>query len=67
MSAAEALRAARVAGVELRLDGDDLVLEASAPPPAAILDLLSLHKPSIVVLLRPWQRWLVGRGLAGLF
>jgi hypothetical protein len=53
MSAAEALRAARVAGVELRLDGDDLVLEAFAPPRAAILDLLSCHKPGIVVLLRP--------------
>ena len=33
MSAAEALKAARAAGVELRLDGDDLVLEAAAPPP----------------------------------
>ena len=53
MSAAEALKAARAAGVELRLDGDDLVLEASAPPPAAVLDLLSRHKPGIVALLRP--------------
>jgi hypothetical protein len=53
MSAAEALKAARAAGVELRLDGDDLALEAPAPPPAAILDLLSRYKPSIMVLLRP--------------
>lgn len=53
MSAAEALKTARAAGVELRLDGDDLVLEASAPPPAAVLDLLSRHKPSIAALLRP--------------
>ncbi|KAF0128000.1 MAG: hypothetical protein FD152_2411 [Xanthobacteraceae bacterium] len=53
MSTAEALKAARAAGVELCLDGDDLVLEASAPPPAAVLDLLSRHKPGIVVLLRP--------------
>ena len=53
MSAAEALKAARAAGVELRLDGDALVLEASAPPPGAILDLLSRHKPGVVVLLRP--------------
>ena len=30
MSAAEALQAARAAGVELGIDGDDLVLEASA-------------------------------------
>lgn len=53
MSAASTIRAARTAGVSLTLDGDDLVLEASAPPPAAILDLLSRHKPGIVVLLRP--------------
>jgi hypothetical protein len=52
VSAGEALKAARVAGIELRLDGDDLVLEASAPPPAAVLDLLSRHKPGIVMLLR---------------
>lgn len=53
MSAAQALKAARAAGVELRLDGDDLVLEASTPPPAAVLDLLSRNKPVIVELLRP--------------
>ena len=33
MSAAEALKAARAAGIQLGIDGDDLVLEASAPPP----------------------------------
>lgn len=52
MSAAEALKAACAAGIEIRLDGDDLVLEASSPPSAAILDLLSRHKPGIAVLLR---------------
>jgi hypothetical protein len=41
MSAAEALRAARAAGIELGLDGDDLLLEASTPPDTAILDLLT--------------------------
>jgi hypothetical protein len=35
------------------LDGDDLVLEASTPPPAAVLDALSRHKAGIVALLRP--------------
>jgi hypothetical protein len=40
MSAAEALQAAQNAGVAIGIDGDDLVLEASAPPPAAVLDLL---------------------------
>ncbi len=53
MSAAEALKAARAAGIELGIDGDDLVLEASAPPPAAVLGLLSRHKAGIVTLLRP--------------
>jgi hypothetical protein len=53
--AAEALKAARAAGVELSLDGDDMVLEAPAPPPTEILNLLSRHKPAIVMLLRPAQ------------
>jgi hypothetical protein len=53
MSAAEALRAARVAGIEFGTDGGDLLLEAPAPPPAAVLDLLSRHKAGVVALLRP--------------
>lgn len=53
MSATEALRAARAAGVSVGLDGDDLVLQASAPPPPAVLNALSRHKPAIVALLRP--------------
>jgi hypothetical protein len=53
VNAAEALKTARAAGVDLHLDGDDLMLEASAPPPNAILELLSRHKPGIAMLLRP--------------
>ena len=53
MSAAEALKAARAAGIQLGIDGDDLVLEAAVPPPPAVIDLLSSHKASIVALLRP--------------
>ena len=53
MSAVKALRAARAAGVELVLDGDDLALNAAAAPPAAVLDALSRHKAEIMVLLRP--------------
>jgi hypothetical protein len=53
MSAAEALKAARAAGIRVGIDGDDLMLEASAPPPPAVLDLLSRHKAGIVALLRP--------------
>ena len=53
MSAVEALRAARAAGIELKIDGDDLLLEASARPPEDVIDLLSCHKAEIVALLRP--------------
>jgi hypothetical protein len=52
VSAVEALRVARAAGADLCVDGDDLVLEASAAPQRAILDLVSRHKPGIVALLR---------------
>ncbi len=52
MSAAESLKAARAAGVALRLDADDLVLEAAAPPPPVILNLLARHRSEIVALLR---------------
>ncbi len=53
MKAAEALRTARAAGVEITLDGDDLVLEASSPPPERVLDALSRNKIGIVALLGP--------------
>ena len=58
MSPPEAIAAARAAGVQVAIDGDDLVLEASAPPPDAILDLLTRHKLGIVTLLQPGRdRW----------
>ena len=53
MSAAEALRAARAVGVHLGIDGDDLVLEAPAPPPLVVVEALRRHKVDIVSLLRP--------------
>jgi hypothetical protein len=53
LSAVEALKAARAAGIEIALDGDDLVLSAALAPPAAVLDALSRHKAEIVALLRP--------------
>ena len=52
MSAIAALKAARAAGVRLKVEGDDLVLEASAAPPSAVLDLLSLNKSDIITILR---------------
>ena len=51
MSAIQALGAARALGIHLELDGDDLLLEASGPPPDAVLAALSRHKPEVVRLL----------------
>ena len=53
MSAMEALKAARAAGVDVVLRGDDLTLEASSAPPDAVLKALSKNKAGIVALLRP--------------
>jgi hypothetical protein len=64
VSAAEALKAARAAGIQLGIDGDDLVLNAASAPPAAVLDALSLHKVEITNLLRPTKDGWLGGGLA---
>jgi hypothetical protein len=53
MSAAEALNEARAAGIHFNIDGDDLVLEAPAPPPPALLSLLKHHKADILAILKP--------------
>ncbi len=53
MSAADALKAARTAGIKVAVDGNDLVLEAPSQPSAGVLDLLSHHKAGILSLLRP--------------
>jgi len=52
MSAAQALSAARAVGIHLEVEGDDLLPEASAPPPTAVLDALSRHKADVVRMLR---------------
>jgi hypothetical protein len=60
MSAVQALKAARDIGIHLGIDGDDLVLEASMPPPAAVLEAVSRHKAEIISLLRlTEERWSV--------
>jgi hypothetical protein len=52
MSALQALKAARDAGIRIGIDGDALRLDADATPPAAVLDLLLRHKAGVVALLR---------------
>ena len=52
MSAVNALLEARKVGLSVQVDGGDLVLEASSPPPNAVLKLLSRYKMSVVSLLR---------------
>jgi hypothetical protein len=52
MSAVQALKAARDAGVRIGVDGNALTLGAEAAPPAAFLDLLSRHKAEVIALLR---------------
>src|SRR3954452_2560088 len=52
MKAVEALKAARDAGIELVLDGDDLVLTAAKAPAGTVLSELSRYKADIIALLR---------------
>ncbi len=52
MSAIQVIRKATAVGIHIAIDGDDLLLEAASPPPTAVLDLLSHHKPDILSLLR---------------
>jgi hypothetical protein len=67
MSAFQALKAARDAGVRIAIDGDALTLNADAEPPAAVLDLLSRHKARVVELLRTGSDGLSGEDWRGLF
>jgi hypothetical protein len=53
MSAAAVLRAARAAGVELAVDGNDLLLDAATVPGASVVDALRRHKAEVVAMLRP--------------
>ena len=52
MSAAEALSRATAAGVRVRLDGADLLIEAATAPPDALIEMLSHYKSDIVAMMR---------------
>ena len=47
---------AQVAGIRIEVDGSDLLLEASAPPPPDVLVELTHHKTGIIALLRSESR-----------
>jgi hypothetical protein len=51
MNAAEIINEAAAVGIQIAIEGDSLSLEATAPPPKAILDLIKQHKPEIIDLL----------------
>ena len=51
MTAAAAVRRAYDEGVHITCDGDKLVLRASNPPAAEVIDLLKQHKADIISLL----------------
>ena len=51
MNAADVIKEANAAGIRIAIKGGDLSLEASAPPPKAIIDLITEHKTEIVALL----------------
>ena len=52
MNAAQIVKEATAVGIHIAIDGDNLLLEAPTQPPAAVVDLISRHKPDIVLLLR---------------
>jgi hypothetical protein len=51
MTAAEALKTAWAAGIQLGIDNDHLLLEAAVPPPSAVIDLLLRHKSEVLASL----------------
>jgi hypothetical protein len=55
VSGFDTLALARIAGIEIELDGGDLALQASVEPPESIIQLLTRDKPDIVAILRPDQ------------
>jgi hypothetical protein len=52
VNAAEVIKEAAAAGVQIAIKGEGLCLEATAEPPKAIIELIAHHKPEIINLLR---------------
>lgn len=67
MNAGNVLRVAQAAGIQVAVDGDDLVLTAPTQPPADVLDLLARNKGAIITLLRSANEGLPSKDLQELF
>ena len=52
MKATEVVKDATAAGVRIAIEGDDLLLEATAAPTKAMIELITQHKAEIINLLR---------------
>ncbi len=52
MNAAHVIEEVTAFGIQIRTDGNDLLLTAEAKPPVSVLELLSSHKADILTLLR---------------
>src|SRR5262245_15239104 len=52
MTAAEIIKEAAAVGIQIAIEGNGLSLEATEPPPKAIIDVIKQHKPEIIDLLR---------------
>ena len=48
MTAAEVIKEAKAAGVRIEVEGNGLVLEATAAPPKAMIELITRHKAEII-------------------
>jgi len=51
LTAPDAIRAAWAAGVRVSTDGNDLLLEANAPPPSPVLDRLRRQKAAVIAFM----------------
>jgi hypothetical protein len=52
MKATQVIEEVIAFGVQIRTEGNDLLLKAEAQPPASVLELLSSHKADILTLLQ---------------
>jgi hypothetical protein len=52
MNAAEVIKEAAAVGIRIAIEDDGLSLEATEPPPKAIIELITQHKHEILNLLR---------------